>query len=271
MTDKTFRDLEHEGWVDRAAVYRDVFGKITSQAIGPLLSSFGSLSGKRFLDVACGTGELTAAAASQGASAQGVDFAGSMIEKAASAHAPVRFHVGDAERLPFEPNSFDCVACAFGILHLEHPEAAVAEARRVLSHGGMYAFTTWCAPDQGGEFFKLVLGAVQQYGTLNVTLPPAPPMFRFADPGECKRVLEATGFVQPTTTVLHLSWRSRQATDLLNIIYKSAVRAALILQAQTPEARQNINRAIVEGAEAYRTADEIRMPFPAILVSAIAR
>ena len=67
------------------------------------------------------------------------------------------------------------------------------EAWRVLKSGGRYTFTVWCGPDQGGGFFKLVLEAIQKHGSLEVPLPPAPPMFRFADPDESKKVLTEAG------------------------------------------------------------------------------
>ncbi len=73
----------------KAGAYRDIFGKITEQAIDPILNTFGDLSQKRMLDVACGTGELTAAAASRGAITEGVDFAATMVEKASSMLRPI--------------------------------------------------------------------------------------------------------------------------------------------------------------------------------------
>ena len=42
----------------------------------------------------------------------------------------------DAERLPFGPNSFDCVSVAFGLRNMTHKDAALAEMQRVLKPGG---------------------------------------------------------------------------------------------------------------------------------------
>src|SRR5205809_6238429 len=53
----------------------------------------------------------------------------------------IEFREGDAEALPFPEASFDAVVMNFGMLHLAHPERAVAEAFRVLSAGGRFAFT----------------------------------------------------------------------------------------------------------------------------------
>jgi ubiquinone/menaquinone biosynthesis C-methylase UbiE len=146
---QTFKELEQAGWMARAAAYDGSFALVTNQATRPILSSFGALQGKRLLDTACGPGHLAGAAAQQGAMAEGLDFAGAMVAEAIRHHPQVTFKEGDAERLPYGDGQFDCVACAFGLLHMEHPERAVAEAYRVLRRGGRYAFTVWCTPAQG--------------------------------------------------------------------------------------------------------------------------
>lgn len=268
MSEKTFRDLEHEGWLTKASAYRDIFGRITEQAITPILETFGDLSRKRFLDVGCGTGELTAAAVSRGAAAEGLDFAATMVEKASAKYPHIEFREGDAEQLPYADASFDAVVCSFGLLHMSNPDRALQEARRALKPGGRYTFTVWCGPDRGGEFFKLVMGAIRQHGTLDVPLPPAPPMFRLADMEECFRALRTAGFAAPTAKTLELEWQANDPQDILELIYKSVVRTPMILQAQTDDARERIHGAIIQGAEVYRMNDTIRFRFPAVLATA---
>ena len=269
MSETTFRELEHQGWVKKAVVYRDVFGKITEQAIDPILNTFGDLTGRRFLDVACGTGDLAAAAAKRGAHAEGLDFAATMVAKASAIHSSARFKEGDAERLPYPDSTFDAVSCSFGLLHLQNPEEAVREVRRVLKDGGRYAFTVWCSPDQGGDFFKLVLEAVQRHGSLDVPLPPAPPIFRFSNFEESERLLKGAGFTAPSIGTINLKWRTPNPQDVLDLIYKSVVRIPMILERQTSDARERIHRAILSDAEHYRQGGEIELKFPAVLATAV--
>jgi SAM-dependent methyltransferase len=265
MNETTFRALEHAGWVQRAPAYRDLFGRITEQAIDSILGVLPKLEGSRLLDVACGTGELVARAARAGALAEGLDFAASMVEAARAAYPGLRFQEGDAQELPFQDESFDAVTCAFGLMHLEDPDRALAEARRVLRSGGRYSFTVWCTPDQGLDLWGLVLGAVEEHGTLDVGLPEAPPMFRFSDLDESRRSLRAAGFDEPELRVIDLRWRSNDPEQVLQLIYKGVVRAPMILEAQPEGAREHIHRAIVDAAESCRRDGEIELRFPAVL------
>lgn len=268
MPTDSFKALEHAGWVEKANSYDESFATITDQAIAPILDTFGALANKRLLDVACGTGHIAGIAAGRGANSEGIDFASTMVEKARLRYPGMPFREGDAEQLPYADGSFDAVVCGFGLLHMAQPERAISEAYRVLKNGGRFTFSVWCSPDQGGEFFKLVMGAVQKHGTLDVPLPPAPPIFRFSDPNECVRTLNASGFVDPEITVLPLTWRTAKPAGVLELTYKGAVRTPMVLNAQTAAAREAIHRAILEGTEQFRKGEAIEFRFPASLATA---
>lgn len=262
----SFKGMEHAGWDNKAADYGDFFGAITAEATEPLLDAAGVRAGARVLEVCCGPGYGSAAAVGRGASALGVDFAPAMVEIARQAVPGARFEEGDAEALAFADSSFDAVVCPFGLLHLPEPERGITEAFRVLAPGGRYALTVWCAPEKA-EVFNLVAGAVQAHGTLDVPLPEAPPMFRFADHGECTRALGAAGFVDVAVREIPPTYRPKSAQDVLDMVYKSAVRTPMVLEAQSQAARERIHRAILEGAEAFRRAGRIGIAMPAVLAS----
>jgi ubiquinone/menaquinone biosynthesis C-methylase UbiE len=89
------------------------------------------------LDNGCGTGHL--AEALPGARIVGVDLSPRMAEIARKRLSEV--FVASAESLPFPENHFDAVLCRSLLHHLPHPEAAVAEASRVLKPGGRVLFS----------------------------------------------------------------------------------------------------------------------------------
>jgi ubiquinone/menaquinone biosynthesis C-methylase UbiE len=74
------------------------------------------------------------------ASVTGVDPSPELREIALAApHDPalkVDVQPGTAEALPFADKSFDCVVCTFTLCSVHGPQAALAEARRVLKPGG---------------------------------------------------------------------------------------------------------------------------------------
>ncbi|MDR3472647.1 MAG: hypothetical protein P4M09_13330 [Devosia sp.] len=129
------------------------------------------------------------------------------------------------------------------------------------------AFTVWDGP-KGHDFFEMVLRAIGTHGNMQVDLPPAPPIFRFADRGESARVLAAIGLVDNQVSVLPLQWRAPSAGAVLDAIYKSTVRTAMLLEHQAPEARERIHQAILADAAKHAQGDAFIIGWPAVLVSA---
>lgn len=247
----SFKEAERTGWSEKAGVYDAFAGRITAGAMPAILDAVGLEADMAFLDICCGTGALAAAAAARGADVSAIDFAVPMIEEARRHHPGLAFAAGDAEALDFPDQSFDAAACAFGVLHLADPDRALREAHRVLRSGGRYAFTVWLGPPRHA-FFHLVNEAIAAHGA-PVELPPAPPMFRFADPAAARRSMEAAGFRHVEVKELPLVWTISGPRDVLAYVEKCTLRVAMVLDRQTPEARARIHEAIVAGAAAFGT------------------
>jgi len=265
-----FHDFEHAGWERAAEHYSDAFGALTTQVADPLLDAAGATEGTRLLDVATGPGFIAAAAAARGARVDGLDFSHAMIAEARRRHAGVTFREADAEALPFDAASFDAVVMNFGLLHLARPEAAIAEAFRVLRDGGRYAFTVWGAPDTAVGF-GIVLKAVEDFGRANVPLPEGPPFFRFSESDESRRTLERAGFSEVDVRIVPLIWDLPSADGVYDALSRGGVRTAAVLRAQTPEALANIRAAIRQSAQRYRQGDRFVLPMPVVLASATKR
>jgi ubiquinone/menaquinone biosynthesis C-methylase UbiE len=107
--------------------------------------------GSRVLDVACGTGVVSRAAAilaGTGGSVAGVDLGEPMLAVARSHPAeenaaPIDYAQADAAALPFDADDFDVALCQQGLQFFPERVAALAEMRRVLKPGGRVAVATW--------------------------------------------------------------------------------------------------------------------------------
>ena len=98
--------------------------------------------GDSVLDVACGTGKLTAALAlvvGPLGKAVGVDLAPVMLEEARRSWGDmvqVEFRLGNALALPVEDSSFEAATIAFGLRNLASFEDGFREMARVVRPGG---------------------------------------------------------------------------------------------------------------------------------------
>jgi arsenite methyltransferase len=93
--------------------------------------------GHRVADVACGPGTTARLlAAEYGVRVDGVDLNPSAVD------APgVRFHTGDAERIPLPSKAFDAVVCECAFCTFPGKETAAAEFARLLRPGGRLGLT----------------------------------------------------------------------------------------------------------------------------------
>lgn len=264
----SFKALEQSGWTQKASAYDAHFATIADQAIEPILHSVGEVARRDVLDICCGTGNLAYAVTARGGHVTGIDFAPTMIEIARSKVAGANFQVGDAEALPFANQSFDIALCSFSLWHMSQPDMALAEAARVLKRGGIYTYTTWLPPHQGWDMFDLLMKAVQAHGTMDIGLPEAPPPFRFADETEARRTLKAHGFQNIFPQKRMALWTGTTGEELVALIYKAIVRAPMIIDAQTPKAREVIKQAITSAAEEMRVDGTITMRWPYLLATA---
>jgi len=264
----SFHEFEHGGWNSIPEPYHRAFGELTTQSIEPLLDAAGVDAGTKVIDIASGPGYVAAAAAQRCAAVVGLDFSAAMVAAARKRHPGVEFREGDAEQLPFGERSFDGAVMNFGILHLARPDQALAEACRVLSPGGRFAFTVWAKPEESIGF-QIVLGAIAKHGDQNVSLPQGPPFFRFSEPEESIRSLIAAGFSCPTVVKVQQLWRLPTPESLFDFMLRSTVRTAGLLREQKPEALEKIRYAMRAESKRYQKGNAVELPMPGILASAV--
>jgi len=183
------------------------------------------------LDLAGGTGDIAFRVARAGGSGTRItvcDINPEMLtvgrERAAERGLDgiVSFDEGNAEELSYPDRSFDCVTIAFGIRNVPRIEHALAEAYRVLKHGGRFLCLEFSSVDIPGletlyELYsfqiiprigEMVAGDREAYQYLVESIR------KFPKPKAFAHMIEAAGFRRVSHTpmtggvvALHSGWR----------------------------------------------------------------
>ena len=199
------RLIQRRGW-DRAVHHYERHWARQLRPVHDLLLRRAELvPGERVIDVACGTGIVTLAAAAAVAGDEGVDrgdldgtvtatdlspaMAATVADSAGLAGlGNVRAVVCGAEELTVD-GPFDVALCSLGLMYLPDPPRALAEMRRVLRPGGRIVVSVW------GE--RRRCGWAELFGIVDsrVTSDVCPTFFALGGPGVLARQLERAGLV----------------------------------------------------------------------------
>ena len=246
--------FEAEGWNQQAASYDLLTGRVTARVAAPLLDAADVMAGHRVLDVACGTGGLSTAAARRGASPVGVDLAEAMVDAARTALPGTEFRVADAEVLPFPDDRFDAAIGGFVLNHLPHPARCAEECARVVAPGGGVAFAVWERP-QRSRLLGLLGDAMEAAGAdRNAGVPQGPDDFAYADAGRMRRLLEGAGLEEVETTLVELDVRAESAGELWEGLVGGLVRAPAALAAHDQATRVRVRTAFDEMVGEFATS-----------------
>jgi ubiquinone/menaquinone biosynthesis C-methylase UbiE len=111
----------------------------------------------RVLEIACGTGRVTAHLRKRLAGAEiiATDVNEDMLAVARQrlGETGVHWQAADAQELPFGEGYFDVVVCQFGLMFVPDRPKALLEAYRVLRPGGQLLFSTWDSLENNPSFF----------------------------------------------------------------------------------------------------------------------
>jgi ubiquinone/menaquinone biosynthesis C-methylase UbiE len=198
------RDQQRETW-NRFSPGWKKWDELTMEFLKPagdeiirILNPSGS---DMILDVAAGTGEpgLSIAGMLNGGKVMITDLAEGMLEVAAEKAANkgitnIETLVCDVSEMPFEDNTFDKISCRMGFMFFPDMDLAALEMTRVLKPGGKIATSVWDKPDKNYWVMATI-------NAIDANIPHDPPpqgspgLFRCADPGLMRKVLNQAGLV----------------------------------------------------------------------------
>lgn len=114
----------------------------------------GATPGRRFLDVAAGTGDSSLALAKRGAEVISTDFTSTMLklgidkfQRQDQNHLIVASVEADAQYLPFKSGIFDGVTICYGIRNIKDRQKAYQEFIRVIKPKGLLTILEFSKPN----------------------------------------------------------------------------------------------------------------------------
>jgi SAM-dependent methyltransferase len=164
-----------------------------------VLDEIGPVAGRSVLDVGCGAGALTLAAAERGALNLGVDISAPLVEAARArarrlGAATAEFVQADAQTHGFDPESFDALVSRFGVMFFADPAAAFRNLRSAVRPGGRLACLAWRSPDENRFMTAAEIAVADILPQLPKRVENAPGQFGFADAGRVRAILEQGGW-----------------------------------------------------------------------------
>lgn len=160
-------------------------------------------SSSRLLDIGCGTGSTTLAAArllGKKGQCTGIDISEPMLALARSRaereHISADFICADAQTHAFDANTFDTFISRFGVMFFDDPTAAFANLRRAATKGARLCSIAW----RGAADNPFMTTAERAAAPLLPNVPPrkpdAPGQFAFADSERVRRILDHSGWTE---------------------------------------------------------------------------
>ena len=130
-----------------AEVYDELFPPALFNEWAPRVAELAELKpGMHVLDIACGTGVLSLAAAEMvepDGFVTGLDLNPGMLSVARRKAPQIDWREASAESIPFEDAAFDAVVSQFGLMFFEDKAQAIREMVRVLRPAGKLAVAVW--------------------------------------------------------------------------------------------------------------------------------
>lgn len=215
------------------------------------------------LDVGCGTGATTLAAARRlGADSRctGIDISGPMIAsartRAAQAGSSATFIEADAQRHPFEPASFDTVISRFGVMFFDDPVAAFNALRRATRDGGTLRCAAWRGPEDNPFMTAAERSTAALLPQLPVRVPDEPGQFGFANRDRVQAILEQSGWRDIDIAPLDVACSFPEKELLYYITNMGAV--GRLLQSADEATRQQVTDVARAAFEPYVHGDQVR-------------
>jgi ubiquinone/menaquinone biosynthesis C-methylase UbiE len=271
MDAKLQRRIQRYGWDLAATGYESLWQAQLAEAQAAMLELASPAAGERVLDIACGTG-LVSFAAAQAVGPQGDVLGTDLSQRMIDAAERRAKHLGlsncsflrmDAESLSLPDARFDVALCGLGLMYVPDPERALREMRRVLRPGGRVSLAVW------GERRNCGWSPVFAIVDAEVASEVCPLFFRLGQQDALARLCTDAAFENVkhrriTTTLVYAD--SDEACDAVFV----AGPVALAWSRFDDEVRARARARYLEAIDPWRHGEGYRIPGEFIVAAAVA-
>ena len=228
------------GWTK----WEPVHNKALADASQRMLDLAGVTTGSRVIDIACGAGDQSLAAARRAGPTGYVlatDIAQPMLDfvrsQALSADlGNISTHACPAEALPQDQAQFDAAICRLGLMLLPDPVAAVEAVYNILRPQGRFGALVFAPADKNPAHSEpVVIFSRHANKALKST---GPGLFSFSDPARLIALFEAAGFSDVSLQTIDTTLSLRSVDEMIQMI-REAFGDVRVIIADQPQPVQD--------------------------------
>jgi ubiquinone/menaquinone biosynthesis C-methylase UbiE len=260
-------------WVDAQPALDSMFKPIEQL----LIEAVTARAPRTLLDVGCGTGATTLAAArSLGApgACTGIDISAPMIAvaraRAEQESLPVHFTVADAETHAFAPARFDAIMSRFGVMFFGDPVRAFTNLRRAARNDAELRFVAWRSADENPFMTTAERAAAPLLPNLPARKAGGPGQFAFADDREVRKILTSAGWSAIDCRQLDVACALPEQ-DLMMYLTRLGPVGRALDEVSSEDARRRIGETVRRAFDSYVQRDEVHFNAACWMVAAAAR
>ncbi len=266
---KLWNGTAGHGWVAAQHVLDDLFRPFEDLLVESVPAGIeGAL-----LDVGCGTGATTLAAARRGGPdlhCTGVDISAPMLDlartRAAKDGIDAEFVCADAQAHRFQSASYRRIISRFGVMFFDHPVRAFANLHGACAEDGSMRFIAWRGPAENPFMTTAERAAAPFLPDLPKREPGAPGQFAFAEHEHTAAIMAESGWSDVTIVPIDVACTFPEA-ELIGYFTRLGPLAATLPQLES-ELREDILHAVRAGFEPFVDGDTVSFTAACWLVDA---
>lgn len=255
-------------WDEAAERYEKLSNSLFAKTAEEFVDFAGLRKKWRVLDVACGPGLATRAAAAkidEKGSVLGVDLAPGMLSRAkaspvARRAAPIEYAEMDVHALPLETGSFDAAISQLGLMLFAQPDKALAEMTRVTKPGGVIA----CLVQGRREkmlFTSLILHAITECDPDLRAPYGAPTIYSFGPDGAIDAIFARAGLQELATKRLTGVFRFASPEEYWDVMTQGAGRTGAMLRLLDEKGQAWVKKTVLRRAAKNKVRSGIEIPY----------